>query len=314
MMAVAGWRIWCCPSTPRRNLALTYFGMQLTLNFLWSPVFFNLHRIQLALGIIVSLAITILLFMLTSWKLDRNAALLFIPYFLWVSFASGLNYTIGTMNPSVLLREPELPTAYASLVKETLDEQGFPGAEAWSATPPVNFDRDWQGHSPDPQRSTEVQLLWNAQTLFVRFAARYREITVFADAREDGWRDQLWDRDVVETFLQPDVSDPLKYKELEISPNGFWIDLAISHGEKEELYSKLQRRVRLDEPSKTWVAELAIPLSSLTKSFDRSLTWRVNFFRVEGKEEPRFYSAWSPTHTPQPNFHVPSCFGFLIFR
>jgi alpha-galactosidase len=40
----------------------------------------------------------------------------------------------------------------------------------------------------------------------------------------------------------------------------------------------------------------------------------VNFFRVEGKEEPRGYYAWRPTHTPQPNFHVPSAFGSMRFE
>jgi len=40
---------------------------------------------------------------------------------------------------------------------------------------------------------------------------------------------------------------------------------------------------------------------------------QANFCRVEGKQEPRFYSAWQPTKTPQPNFHVPEPFGALRF-
>jgi len=43
------------------------------------------------------------------------------------------------------------------------------------------------------------------------------------------------------------------------------------------------------------------------------VVWRVNFFRVEGATEPRFYSAWRPTNTPKPNFHVPEAFGALVF-
>jgi alpha-galactosidase len=39
----------------------------------------------------------------------------------------------------------------------------------------------------------------------------------------------------------------------------------------------------------------------------------VNFYRVEGPQEPRAYLAWRPTKTPQPNFHVPSAFGKLRF-
>jgi len=68
-----------------------------------------------------------------------------------------------------------------------------------------------------------------------------------------------------------------------------------------------------DEKSHTWNAELAIPMNSLTTKFDPAAIWRVNFYRVEGRNEPRAYLAWQPTHTPQPNFHVPKAFGKLRF-
>jgi alpha-galactosidase len=58
---------------------------------------------------------------------------------------------------------------------------------------------------------------------------------------------------------------------------------------------------------------LAIPMRALTANFDPAAEWRVNFFRVEGSREPRFYSAWRATKTPQPNFHVPSAFGRMRF-
>jgi len=123
----------------------------------------------------------------------------------------------------------------------------------------------------------------------------------------------LWDRDVAEAFLQPDGSDLRRYKEFEVSPNGFWIDLDIAPGEKHDLKSGLKRRMVLDEGKKIWTAELAIPMKCLMAKFDPTVAWRVNFYRVEGTEEPRFYSAWRPTGTPVPNFHVPEAFGELAF-
>ena len=117
-----------------------------------------------------------------------------------------------------------------------------------------------------------------------------------------------------EAFLQPDGRDLLRYKELEVAPNGYWIDLNISHGERKEMHSALRRRVWLDAQAKTWTAELAVPMRSLTPVFDPQKPWRANFYRVEGREEPRFYAAWSPTMRPQPNFHVPDAFGHLVFR
>jgi alpha-galactosidase len=114
-------------------------------------------------------------------------------------------------------------------------------------------------------------------------------------------------------FLQPDPSQVRHYKEFEVSPNGFWIDLGIAPGEKHDLKSRLQRRVILNEAAKTWVAELALPMKCLIERFEPEAAWKVNFFRVEGAAEPRFYSAWKPTRTAAPDFHVPEAFGELVF-
>jgi hypothetical protein len=203
--------------------------------------------------------------------------------------------------------------AVAVKVTEPLDAEGFPAAPSWEKAEPLRFNWDWQGKNADPERETEVRLLWSAETLFLRFRAKYRTITVFSDAERSGRRDKLWDRDVAEVFLQPDPSNPRRYKEFEVSPNGFWIDLDIAPGEKHDLKSGMRRRVILNEDAKTWLAELAIPMKSLTDKFDPAEKWRANFYRVEGASEPRFYSAWRPTRTTAPNFHVPEAFGELAF-
>jgi hypothetical protein len=194
------------------------------------------------------------------------------------------------------------------------DAEGFPSNAAWETSSEIRFSHDWQGKNADPQRETEVRLLWSKVLLFVRFLAHYRSLTVFEDSEPNGRRDHLWDRDVAEIFLQPNGSSPRCYSEFEVSPNGFWIDLDIAPGEKRDLNSGLRRRVTVDEENKIWNAELALPMKSLTAAFDPAMTWRVNFFRVEGRREPRFYSAWRPTGTPSPNFHVPEAFGKLEFE
>jgi alpha-galactosidase len=208
----------------------------------------------------------------------------------------------------------ETETAVAVQFTGRTDAEGFPAEAAWENAPAIRFDHDWQGKHADLQRQTEVRLLWTREAFYLRFLAHYRSITVFGDAEQNGRRDQLWDRDVVEVFLQPAGEDARHYKEFEVSPNGFWIDLDIAPGEKHDLKSGLRRRVSIDEKNKTWRAELALPLKSLTGSFEPSAAWRVNFFRVEGASEPRFYSAWRPTETPVPNFHVPEAFGKLVFE
>jgi len=103
------------------------------------------------------------------------------------------------------------------------------------------------------------------------------------------------------------------YKEFEVAPNGMWIDLDISPSGRADLKSGLTRSVHVDELTRSWVAEMAIPMKTITTKFDPGVVWRANFYRVEGRAEPRQYLAWQPTYTPQPNFHVPQAFGTLRF-
>jgi alpha-galactosidase len=225
----------------------------------------------------------------------------------------------GDKNPRVRKRFARPAKAVPNtVVAACLDDKtaatGFPSPKSWRQAKPLFFDTDWQGKNPDPHRQTKVRLLWTSEFLYLKFVARYRLITVFENADVNGRRDKLWDRDVAEVFLQPDPSHLRCYKEFEVSPNGFWIDLEIVNGVLQHLQSGLQRRVAIDKPKKTWTAELSIPMKNLAQHFDPASVWRVNFFRVEGPAEPRFYSSWQPTNTPQPNFHVPEHFGFLKFE
>jgi alpha-galactosidase len=186
-------------------------------------------------------------------------------------------------------------------------------APEWEKANPITFCADWKGVNPEPERQTRVRLLWTIHTLYLRFECRYVSLHVFDDSDPDGRRHQLWDRDVAEVFLQPDPERERYYKEFEVAPNGMWIDLDISPGPLRNLQSGMQRSVWLNPSSQIWCAELAIPMRSLTATFDQDNVWRVNFYRVEGSQEPRAYLAWQPTHTPQPNFHVPTAFGKLRF-
>ena len=79
-------------------LPITFFIIQLLLNFSWSYVFFNLQRIDWALIIIALLWITLLITIIMFYKYSKIAAWLLVPYFLWVSFASYLNFGYWRLN------------------------------------------------------------------------------------------------------------------------------------------------------------------------------------------------------------------------
>jgi len=201
----------------------------------------------------------------------------------------------------------------AEIVATYIADEAAGLAASWPSANPISFCSDWQGQNPDPGRETVVRLLWSKRNLYMRFECHYRELHTFEDCEPTGRRDGLWDRDVAEAFLQPDPSQERFYKEFEVSPSGMWVDLDIFPGGRADLESGLHCSVALNQPAHIWSAELTIPMQCLTARFDPTAVWRANFYRVEGKREPRAYLAWRPTHTPQPNFHVPGAFGRLRF-
>jgi benzodiazapine receptor len=78
--------------------AIMIFSVQLFLNFCWSFLFFMFHAPGIALVEIVFLLISIIAMISIFYKVNKTAALLQIPYLLWVSFASALNGAIWYLN------------------------------------------------------------------------------------------------------------------------------------------------------------------------------------------------------------------------
>ena len=98
MMGVSLWLLWRNRRTTHGRLAFTLFLTQLALNFAWTPVFFGMHAIGLALAVIVTLLAAIVATIAIGWRVKRSAALLLVPYACWVSFASALNLAIWRLN------------------------------------------------------------------------------------------------------------------------------------------------------------------------------------------------------------------------
>jgi len=96
LMAISAYLVW--KKRRRVTTELKLYATQLGLNFLWSYLFFGLHRPELALFEIILLWIFIALTITGFYKVDKLAAYLLIPYILWVSFAAFLNYSIVTLN------------------------------------------------------------------------------------------------------------------------------------------------------------------------------------------------------------------------
>lgn len=75
-----------------------FFVIQLILNLLWSPAFFGMKNISLALGIIILLDIFVLLTIIEFFKVSKVSAYLLAPYFVWILFATYLNISFFVLN------------------------------------------------------------------------------------------------------------------------------------------------------------------------------------------------------------------------
>jgi len=102
LMGIAAWLVWRSGGFRPNRQALTLFLLQLAFNALWSWLFFAWHRGAWALADVLVLWIFIVATLVSFWCVRPLAGALLIPYLLWVSFASALNYSVWHLNPQVL--------------------------------------------------------------------------------------------------------------------------------------------------------------------------------------------------------------------
>ena len=98
LMGISVARIWMSPPTKERNHGLIIYAVQLFFNFLWSIIFFNFQAYGFAFFWLIALWALILGMIIIFNKTDRLAALLQIPYLLWVTFAGYLNLMVWLLN------------------------------------------------------------------------------------------------------------------------------------------------------------------------------------------------------------------------
>lgn len=194
--------------------------------------------------------------------------------------------------------------------------------------PPSNFhaqpfsaviDRYWDGRKAPANLATEVQCAWNEGNLYFQFLAPFVDLYVNEAWAHDESVYGLWERDVVEVFLRPEVS--AAYFELEVSPLGQWLDALVREPRKDVDFawrSGMKVQCEIDPQRKLWMARLTLPVDSMVTALQLDFEpkagdiWKANLCRVCGAEPAREYLAWQPTFTPQPDFHVPAAFGNLI--
>lgn len=81
------------------KIAIIVFAAQLVINVVWSLVFFATHNIIGGLVMVIILWVSILITILVFYRISKPAAIILIPYLIWVTIAGYLNYTVFLLNP-----------------------------------------------------------------------------------------------------------------------------------------------------------------------------------------------------------------------
>jgi len=188
---------------------------------------------------------------------------------------------------------------------------------SWKHAKWVEFGHDASRKSNHPEATTRVASLWTDTHIYFAFWSRYDSLNIYEGEDPKLKRWQLWDRDVVEVFLNPQPDRVNHYFEFEVAPNNQWIDLEIDKTKEPfndaSWNSGFEHATRIDAERHVWTAEMRIPLASMNvREIHAGLQWRVNFFRAAGKgsDDHRKFLAWS-TIPEGKTFHVPTRFGIL---
>jgi hypothetical protein len=189
---------------------------------------------------------------------------------------------------------------------------------AWARARAAHLTRYWSGEDAPEGRRAEARVVWDAGGLTVRFDCRQAEPPVVSDApRLERKTIGLWERDVCEMFLTPERGPVKHYAEFEVAPTGEWLDLTVAVGPKEleknwEYASGMTAAARAGKDSLTLA--MRVPWKAFGRAPRAGERWRCNLFRCVGRDPARGYLAWQPTYTPEPAFHVPEKFGWMVFK
>jgi len=103
ILGLAAWSAvlaWEAAATPgEQRLVVLLFVANAVCHLLWSPLFFKLKRPDWALAEVAFLWASLVALVIGLAPISRTASLLILPYLLWVSFASWLNWRIVRLNP-----------------------------------------------------------------------------------------------------------------------------------------------------------------------------------------------------------------------
>jgi hypothetical protein len=215
--------------------------------------------------------------------------------------------------------EIKTPLLVAEFSAGELEPDGNLEKSLWAGAEWIGFDMDAFSRVRYPRTETKVAACWAPEFLYLGFLCRYETLmSGDEDSRAERWR--LWERDVIEAFINPNPLQPSHYYEFEVAPNNQWLDLEIDLRRKpiwdRRWDSGFHHATRIDATCSVWTAEMRIPIASMKRAVIRpGIAWSVNFYRCEGAGKARRMLSWGalPLSLSESSFHQPDSFGTLKF-
>jgi len=201
-------------------------------------------------------------------------------------------------------------------INHDINIDGMLNKEEWQQTEEVTLSETVTGMKP--RLETTVKALWNDN--YIYFAFQCSDDYVKATLTE--YNDKLYEEDVVEVFID-DNRDMKTYIEVEVNPLNAVLHYSINNNLEGNFIGfartekKIISAVFIDETTKAWHTEIAIPLCEFVTAENNPPIpgdkWLVNFYRIDrGQEGIDEYSSWGTMD--KINFHMPEKFGEIIFQ
>jgi predicted TIM-barrel fold metal-dependent hydrolase len=218
----------------------------------------------------------------------------------------------------LLARSLPAPVVRAARLARDFELTGRLTHPSWQMAPPGHLEYATQDGAARPELATAVRVLWSDTHLYLGYECRYSRLTTFEPPQFEEKRYDmqkagvsLWDRDVVEVFINADPQDLRHYTEFQVAPTNERLDLRLRLPDRDFGWtSRFESAVQVDAPAGVWRCEMRIPLRALTEVAPQAGTrWRINFFRCDYAGGA--FLAWNPTLGG--SFHVPEKFGVLEF-
>ncbi|MEX1011468.1 MAG: carbohydrate-binding family 9-like protein [Balneolaceae bacterium] len=206
--------------------------------------------------------------------------------------------------------------------EEAAELTANPESPFWRDVTGITFDRRINTGEVVPALHTDVRSRWTDTHLYFMFVCSYEEANLRPNPVTDVQTNQLWNHDVMEVYIGANFVDITKYYELQVSPQGEYLDMkidqtlpGIGRGDEWLWDSGWEVKARHNPEDRVWYGEFRLPIASIDeRSAQTGNEFRINLYRLQGPhpgrgEGLRDFIAWQPTFEYHP--HRPQYFGRL---